>query len=165
MACCGDVPTIETLAAVSMLREQLPSLQIRVVNVVDLMTLGSDGTHPHALDDEAFIDLFSPDSPVIFAFHGYPSLIHRLAGKRPNHQNFHVHGYMEEGAATTAFDMTVLNGLDRFTLAMEAIRHACSPNAEQTLAFLAGKLDEHCSYVKEHGQDLQEIMDWQWMAS
>ena len=164
MACCGDVPTIETLAAVSILRERVPSLRIRVVNVVDLMTLGADNTHPHALENEAFVELFSTDSPVIFAFHGYPSLVHRLIGKRPNQRNFHVHGYLEEGAATTAFDMTVLNGLDRFTLAMGALRHSGIPDVEQNLTFLAGKLDQHRSHVKEHGEDMPEIMDWQWTA-
>ena len=121
MACCGDIPTLETLAAVQLLRERLPDLTIRIVNVVDLMRLEPDTEHPHGLPDREFDDLFTPGRPVIFAYHGYPALVHRLTYQRTNHDNFHVHGYREEGTTTTPFDMVMLNGLDRFSLVIDVL--------------------------------------------
>jgi xylulose-5-phosphate/fructose-6-phosphate phosphoketolase len=164
MACCGDVPTLETLAAVSILRTHLPGLVIRVVNVVDLMKLQPQSEHPHGLGDAEFDALFTTDKPVIFAFHAYAALIHRLTYRRTNHQNFHVHGYREEGTITTPFDMTVLNELDRFHLAMGAIN--CLPQTGAAGAMLQAKLQqrlvEHRQYINIHGQDLPEIRDWRW---
>jgi xylulose-5-phosphate/fructose-6-phosphate phosphoketolase len=164
MACAGDVPTMETLAAVDILRKVLPDLRIRVVNVVDLMTLQSHGEHPHGLADETFDSLFTQDRPVIFAYHGYPYLIHRLTYKRANHDNFHVHGFREEGTTTTPFDMAVMNELDRFHLALAVLRRV--PGLEERGHGLAekieGKLAEHKAYVCEHGEDMPEIRDWTW---
>lgn len=166
MACAGDVPTLETLAAVSLLREAIPELSIRVVNVVDLLALQSRDQHPHGLPDEEFDRLFTTDRPVIFAYHGYPYLIHRLTYKRTNHQNIHVRGFIEEGTTTTPFDMTVLNELDRFHLAIEAIERV--PGLKQKSAgvidMLNAKLAEHTRYVREHGEDMPEIRDWKWPA-
>ncbi|CDZ28507.1 phosphoketolase [Neorhizobium galegae] len=166
MACAGDVPTLETLAAVSLLREAIPELSIRVVNVVDLLALQSRDQHPHGLPDEEFDRLFTTDRPVIFAYHGYPYLIHRLTYKRTNHQNIHVRGFIEEGTTTTPFDMTVLNELDRFHLAIEAIARV--PGLKQKSAgvidMLNAKLAEHTRYVREHGEDMPEIRDWKWPA-
>lgn len=166
MACCGDVPTLETLAAVSILRDALPELRVRVVNVVDLMRLQPRSEHPHGLEDAAFDALFTLDKPVIFAFHGYPWLIHRLTYRRTNHGNIHVRGYKEEGTITTPFDMTVRNDLDRFHLLMDAIdrlpQTATAGTALQ--AKLAAKLVEHHRYIREHGQDLPEIRNWRWQA-
>ncbi len=167
MACCGDVPTLETLAAVSILREHLPRLKIRVVNVVDLMRLQPPLEHPHGLSDEAFDALFTRDKPVIFAFHGYPWLIHRLTYRRTNHDNIHVRGYKEEGTITTPFDMTVLNDLDRFHLAMDTVERV--PQARDQGAGLKGRLEEklaeHRRYIEAHGRDMPEIRDWTWGAS
>jgi xylulose-5-phosphate/fructose-6-phosphate phosphoketolase len=167
MACCGDVPTLETLAAVQILREALPALRIRVVNVVDLMKLQPQSEHPHGLGDAAFDALFTHDRPVIFAFHAYPWLIHRLTYRRTNHDNIHVRGYKEEGTITTPFDMTVLNELDRFHLVMDTIdRLPQTGAAGGTLkASLAAKLVEHRRYIREHGQDLPEIRQWRWHAT
>jgi xylulose-5-phosphate/fructose-6-phosphate phosphoketolase len=167
MACCGDVPTLETLAAVSILRKHLPELKVRVVNVVDLMRLQPQSEHPHGLSDEEFDALFTRDTPVVFAFHGYPSLIHRLTYRRANHANFHVHGYKEEGTITTPFDMTVLNELDRFHLAMNAISRMPKTGSEgaQLRQELELKLLEHRRYINENGQDLPEIRQWQWGAA
>ena len=164
MACCGDVPTLETLAAVSILRESLPRLKVRVVNVVDLMRLQPPLEHPHGLSDAAFDALFTRDKPVIFAFHGYPWLIHRLTYRRANHGNIHVRGYKEEGTITTPFDMTVLNDLDRFHLVMDAIRRTPSSGVrgEQLRSALETKLLEHRRYINENGQDMPEIRDWTW---
>jgi xylulose-5-phosphate/fructose-6-phosphate phosphoketolase len=164
MACAGDVPTMETLAAVSLLRELLPSLRIRVVNVVDLLALQSPDQHPHGLQDGEFDALFTTDRPVIFAYHGYPYLIHRLTYKRTNHRNFHVRGFIEEGTTTTPFDMTVLNELDRFHLAIEAIERVpgLKAKAGEALAVLHRKLEEHTAYVCEYGQDMPEIVNWKW---
>jgi xylulose-5-phosphate/fructose-6-phosphate phosphoketolase len=164
MACCGDVPTLETLAAVSILREHLPALKVRVVNVVDLMKLQSPSAHPHGLDDADFDAIFTTHAPVVFAFHGYPALIHRLAYRRANHDNFHVHGYCEEGTVTTPFDMTVLNRLDRFHLVLAAIERLAETGAAGAglRAMLEQKLRAHSRHIAQHGEDMPEIRDWQW---
>ena len=166
MACCGDVPTLETLAAVSILQEHLPNLKIRVVNVVDLMKLEPQSEHPHGLSDEAFDPLFTQNKPVIFAFHAYPWLIHRLTYRRTNHGNIHVRGYKEEGTITTPFDMTVLNDLDRFHLVMDVIDRL--PNLDRQggdlKQIMQDKLIQHKQYINQHGQDLPEIRNWHWKA-
>jgi xylulose-5-phosphate/fructose-6-phosphate phosphoketolase len=164
MACAGDVPTLETLAAVSILREHLPELTIRVVNVVDLMKLQPQSEHPHGLSDADFDDLFTKDKPVIFAFHGYPWLIHRLTYRRTNHQNIHVRGYKEEGTITTAFDMTVLNELDRFHLVMDAIKRLPQTGDKgiHLKMQLQDKLIEHKLYINTNGEDMPEIRNWKW---
>ena len=164
MACCGDVPTLETLAAVSILRERLPELKIRVVNVVDLMKLQPQTEHPHGLKDAEFDGLFTRDRPVIFAFHAYPWLIHRLTYRRTNHDNIHVRGYKEEGTITTPFDMTVLNDLDRFHLVMDTIDRL-PQTGDRGAALkqqLEDKLIEHRLYIGKHGEDLPEIRNWTW---
>jgi len=164
MACCGDVPTLETLAAVSILREHLPDLKVRVVNVVDLMKLQPQSEHPHGLSDAAFDTLFTTNRPVIFAFHAYPWLIHRLTYRRTNHGNIHVRGYKEEGTITTPFDMTVLNDMDRFHLAMDAIARVPrtgTKGAELTQR-LTERLAAHKQYINAVGEDLPEIRDWRW---
>ena len=166
MACCGDVPTLETLAAVSIMRVHLPELKIRVVNVVDLMKLQPQSEHPHGLSDDDFDALFSRDRPVIFAFHGYPSLIHKLAYRRTNHDNIHVRGYKEEGTITTPFDMTVRNDLDRFHLVMDTIDRvpqAASKGGALKLE-LQRKLIEHKQHIETYGEDLPEIRNWNWGA-
>src|SRR5579871_5110902 len=164
MACCGDVPTLETLAAVDYLRRAVPDLKIRVVNVVDLMTLQPSSEHPHGLSDRDFDSLFTKDKPVVFAFHGYPWLIHRLTYRRTNHANVHVRGYKEEGTTTTPFDMTVLNDLDRFHLAMDVIDRV--PRLQTVAAhqkqFLREKLIDHKQYIVRYGDDMPEIRDWHW---
>lgn len=164
MACAGDVPTLETLAAVALLREALPHLRIRVVNVVDLMALQSPQHHPHGVEDEAFDRIFTRDRPVVFAHHGYPYLIHRLVYKRANHPNFHVRGFTEKGTTTTPFDMAVMNELDRYHLAIEAIERlpTLGEKAAGIVVKLKRKLDEHHAYVREHGEDMPEIRDWKW---
>ncbi len=167
MACCGDVPTLETLAAVSILREQLPDLRIRVVNIVDLMKLQPPREHPNGLSDADFDALFTKDKPVILAFHGYPWLIHRLTYRRTNHDNIHVRGYKEEGTITTAFDMTVLNDLDRFHLVMDVIDRL-PQTGEQGLRLkrkLQEKLIAHKQYIEKHGEDMPDIRDWEWRNS
>jgi xylulose-5-phosphate/fructose-6-phosphate phosphoketolase len=164
MACAGDVPTLETLAAVSILREQLPELKVRVVNVVDLMKLQPTSEHPHGLSDGDFDSLFTKDKPVIFAFHGYPWLIHRLTYRRHNHENLHVRGYKEEGTITTAFDMTVLNDLDRFHLVMDAVNRLPQTGSRGVYLKqqLQDKLIEHKRYIDRYGRDMPEIRDWMW---
>ncbi|MBY5540182.1 phosphoketolase family protein [Rhizobium leguminosarum] len=164
MACAGDVPTMETLAAVDLLRKAIPELKIRTVNVVDLLALQSRDQHPHGLTDEAFDAIFTSDKPVIFAYHGYPYLIHRLTYKRTNHRNIHVRGFIEEGTTTTPFDMTVLNELDRFHLAIEAIERVpgLKEKAGEALAGFRGKLAEHHDYVREYGEDMPEVRKWTW---
>jgi len=167
MACAGDVPTLETLAAVSILREYLPDLKIRVVNVVDLMKLQPENEHPHGLSDQDFDALFTRDKPVIFAFHAYAGLIHRLTYRRTNHQNLHVRGYKEEGTITTAFDMTVLNDLDRFHLVMAAIDRLpqTGDKGNSLRQQLQAKLVEHKQYIDTHGEDMPEIRNWKWSNS
>ncbi|MBI4977260.1 MAG: phosphoketolase family protein [Spirochaetes bacterium] len=163
MACAGDVPTLETLAAVDLLRREIPSLKVRVVNVVDLMSLEPANEHPHGLTDDDFDSLFTKDKPVIFAFHGYPWLIHRLVYRRTNHGNFHVRGYKEEGTTTTPFDMVVMNELDRFNLVDDVIdRVPDLPNAALVKQKMHDKLIEHKRYINEHGEDMPEIRDWKW---
>jgi xylulose-5-phosphate/fructose-6-phosphate phosphoketolase len=167
MACAGDVPTLETLAAVDLLRKALPDLKIRVVNVVDLMTLQPKDQHPHGLSDRDFDSLFTCERPVIFAYHGYPYLIHRLTYNRTNHTGVHVRGYAEEGTTTTPFDMVVLNQLDRFHLAIEAIERVpgLSVRAAHVTQQFRDALIEHSRYVREHGEDMPQIRDWVWPYS
>jgi xylulose-5-phosphate/fructose-6-phosphate phosphoketolase len=164
MACAGDVPTLETMAAVTLLRDYVPDIRIRVVNVVDLMVLQPQSEHPHGLDDEAFAAMFGTDVPVIFAFHGYPTLIHRLSYRRAGHHHFHVRGYKSEGTTTTPFDMVVLNDLDRYRLALDAIERVprlCARVPAETARYWA-TMERHKLYVAEHGDDLPEVRDWQW---
>ncbi len=166
MACAGDIPTLETLASVRMLRAMFPNLKIRVVNVVDLMTLQPKSEHPHGLSDKDFDALFTQDKPIIFAYHGYPSLIHQLAYRRTNHSNLHVRGYKEEGTTTTPFDMVVMNDLDRFHLAADVIDRVPSlgPRAAYAKQFLRNKLLDHKTYIHEHGEDMPEIRNWKWRS-
>ncbi len=167
MACAGDVPTLETLAAVSLLREHVPDLRIRVVNVVDLMALQPISEHPHGFADEDFDAIFTTDKPVIFAFHGYPTLIHRLTYRRRNHFNIHVRGYVEEGTTTTPFDMTVLNRLDRFQLALDAVQRVprVKALADGALQRFTEIMQRHKLYVAEYGEDLPEVRNWKWSRS
>jgi xylulose-5-phosphate/fructose-6-phosphate phosphoketolase len=166
LACAGDVPTLETMAAVTVLREWAPDLRLRVVNVVDLFTLETVSQHPHGIDDEDFERLFTTNKPVIFAFHGYPTVVHKLIYNRVNHDNFHIHGYKEEGTTTTPFDMTVLNQLDRYTLALDAIRYV--PRMQERVPEMVQRhsevLQRHKLYVSEHGQDMPEVLNWKWSA-
>jgi xylulose-5-phosphate/fructose-6-phosphate phosphoketolase len=164
MACAGDVPTLETLAAVDFLRTHLPELRVRVVNVVDLMTLQHPSQHPHGLSDVDFDSIFTKDKPIIFAFHGYPSLVHRLTYRRMNHDNLHVHGYKEVGTITTPFDMAVLNELDRFHLAGDAIDRVARlcDRAGHVKQLLRDRLVEHHNYIRAHGEDIPDIRDWRW---
>ena len=166
MACAGDVPTLEALAAVMLLREYEPELRVRFVNVVDLMVLQPAAEHPHGLEDHAFDALFTLDKPVIFAFHGYASLIHKLAYRRHNHANIHVRGYKEEGTTTTPFDMVVLNNVDRFQLALDAIRRVprLSHRVGAATARYWATIERHQRHIGEHGEDMPEIRDWTWRA-
>jgi len=164
MVCAGDVPTLETLAAIDILRKNVPCIKIRMINVIDLMTLQLPHEHPHGLSDKDYDDLFPSDKPVIFAFHGYPWLIHRLTYKRHNHDNIHVRGYIEEGTTTTPFDMVVLNHLDRYHLALDVVERI--PRFAKDRGYLRdlceNKLVEHKHYIREHGDDIPEIRDWVW---
>jgi xylulose-5-phosphate/fructose-6-phosphate phosphoketolase len=164
MACAGDVPTLETLAAVTLLRSYVPGISVRVVNVVDLMVLQPQSEHPHGLEDRDFNALFTLDKPVIFAFHGYPPIIHKLTYKRRNHDNFHVRGYREEGTTTTPFDMVVLNNLDRYQLALDAIQRIprLSDQIESARERYWTTMERHKLYVSEHGEDMPEVRNWRW---
>ena len=164
LGCCGDVPTLETLAAAAILREHLPDLKVRVVNVVDLMRLQPESEHPHGLSDSEFDSLFTADRPIVFAYHGYPWLIHRLTYRRTNHDNLHVRGYKEEGTTTTPFDMVMLNDLDRFHLVIDVIDRV--PGLAAKAAGLRQDMVEErlrCRvWTREHGEDEQSVRDWVW---
>jgi xylulose-5-phosphate/fructose-6-phosphate phosphoketolase len=166
LGCCGDVPTLETLAAADLLRTELPELKVRVVNVVDLMKLQDQREHPHGLSDADFDALFTRDKPVVFAFHGYPTMIHRLTYRRANHRNIHVRGYKEEGTTTTPFDMCVLNDIDRFHLAGDVVDRLPSLGARAGYVkqMLRDRLLEHTTYTRRMGDDLPEIKNWRWNA-
>ena len=166
MACCGDVPTLETLAAVDLLRDLAPELKVRVVNIVDLMRLHPPEEHPHGLSHKDFDMIFTKDKPIMFAFHGYPWLIHRLTYRRTNHGNLHVRGYKEEGTTTTPFDMTVMNDLDRFHLVIDVMERVprMADRAAHVVQKLRAKLIEHKAYIDENGVDMPEVRDWKWRA-
>jgi xylulose-5-phosphate/fructose-6-phosphate phosphoketolase len=167
MACCGDIPTLETLAAVDLLRSHLPDLKVRVINVVNLMKLQPASEHPHGMSDKDFDSLFTTDKPIIFAFHGYPWLIHRLTYRRTNHDNLHVRGYKEEGTTTTPFDMVVMNDLDRFGLVSDVIDRVprLDANASYVKQFVRNKRIEHKEYISKYGDDMPEVRDWKWPYS
>ena len=164
MACAGDVPTLETLAAVDLLRQHLPEIKVRVVNVVNLMRLQHDSEHPHGLSDREFDSIFTKDKPIIFAYHGYPWLIHRLAYRRSNHKNLHVRGYKEEGTTSTPFDMVVMNDLDRFHLVMDVVDRLpqLGARAAYLKQMLAEKLIDHANYIRQYGEDMPEVRNWYW---
>jgi len=164
LGCCGDVPTLETLAAVDILRRELPDLRVRVVNVVDLMRLQQSGEHPHGMTDAEFDALFTTDRPIVFAYHGYPWLIHRLTYRRANHDNLHVRGYKEEGTTTTPFDMVMLNDLDRFHLVMDVIDRVpgLADRAGHVRQLMVDSRARARAWTREHGEDLPEVRDWTW---
>jgi xylulose-5-phosphate/fructose-6-phosphate phosphoketolase len=165
LACAGDIPTLETLAAVDILRRELPDLAVRVINVVDIMRLQPDTEHPHGLSDHEFDALFTNDKPIIFAYHGYPWLIHRLTYRRTNHKNLHVRGYKEEGTTTTPFDMVFLNDMDRYHLAADVIeRVGLGSAAAYAKQAIRDKRIEHKAYIRKHGEDIPEIRQWKWDA-
>jgi xylulose-5-phosphate/fructose-6-phosphate phosphoketolase len=166
LGCAGDVPTMEVLAAAELLRGWFPDLRVRVVNVVDLMRLQDDREHPHGLSDRDFDALFTTNRPIIFAYHGYPALIHRLTYRRTNHDQLHVRGYVEEGTTTTPFDMRVLNRIDRFHLAIDVIDRVprLLPISAHYRERLRNKLIEHRQYIRTYGEDMPEVRDWQWSA-
>jgi len=167
MACAGDVPTLETMAAVDILRQRYPDLKVRVVNVVDLMVLEPPGEHPHALSDRDFDQIFTRDKPVIFNFHGYPWLIHRLTYRRRNHANIHVRGYKERGSVTTPLDMAIANEIDRFHLVADVVDRVPSlaSSAAYTKQWVHQKLVDHDRYIALHGEDPPEIREWRWPAA
>ncbi len=167
LACAGDVPTMEALAAVTVLRDWAPEVKVRFVNVVDLFTLETPREHPHGVSDEDFDRLFTLDKPVIFAFHGYPTIVHKLTYKRRNHDNFHVHGFLERGTTTSPFDMTVLNKLDRYTLALDAIKHIprLAPKVHAVEQKHSEVIQKHKLYVSEYGEDMPEVRDWKWSSA
>jgi xylulose-5-phosphate/fructose-6-phosphate phosphoketolase len=164
MAACGDVPTQETLAATWLLRRDMPGLRVRVVNVVDLLTLSSNRDHPHGLDETTFAALYTRAAPVVFAFHGHPRVVHELIHHQPDPVRFHVRGYMEEGTTTTPFDMVVCNQLSRYHLAMEALRRIARVRSEagDLIGRYEQKLAAHKAYIYEHGEDMPEVRDWKW---
>ena len=164
LASAGDVPTLEVLAAVSLLRKYLPEIRLRIVNVMDLMTLRPHTNHPHGISDGEFEKLFTKNKPITFVFHGYSSLIHRLTYRRPNHENMHVYGYMEEGTTTTPFDMTVLNGIDRFHIVQYVIDSLPRKGKKEMglIKLMEKKLAEHRLYVSKHGEDMPEVRNWKW---
>jgi xylulose-5-phosphate/fructose-6-phosphate phosphoketolase len=161
------VPTLEALAAVSLLRAEMPDVRVRVVNVVDLMALQPESEHPHGLSDDDFDELFTRHQPVIFAFHGFPAVVHKLTYKRRNHDNFHVRGFKEEGTTTTPFDMVVLNDLDRYRLALDAIERIprLKDRVPDATARYWTAMEKHKLYISAHGEDLPEIRDWRWNAA
>ena len=158
LACAGDAPTLEILAATTIIKEHIPSLKVRVVNVVDLMKLESN--HPHGISDDEYDLLFTKDKPIIFAFHGYPSLIHQLTYKRHN-RNLHVAGYIEEGTITTSFDMKVQNKVDRYHLVIKALKYL-DIDAKELVDYCYKKLEEHSNYIREYGVDMPDVVDWKW---
>ena len=164
MACAGDIPTLETVAATALLREHLPELRVRVINVVDLMRLQPESEHPHGLPDAEFDAILTPDRPVIFAYHGYPWLIHRLTYRRTNHRNLHVRGYKEQGTTTTPFDMVMLNDLDRFHLVIDVIDRVpgLAPRAAGLRQHMVDERLRHRAYTREHGEDPDDVRDWTW---
>ena len=164
MGCAGDVPTLETLAAVDLLRQHLPDLKVRVVNVVDLMRLQPETEHPHGMSDRDFDTLFTTNTPIIFAYHGYPWLIHRLTYRRTGHDNLHVRGYKEEGTTTTPFDMVVMNDMDRFHLVMDVIDRVpgLGQRAASVRQLMVDKRTQHQEWTRATGEDLPEVRDWTW---
>jgi xylulose-5-phosphate/fructose-6-phosphate phosphoketolase len=166
LACAGDIPTLETLAAASILRERMPELRVRVVNVVDLMRLPPDSEHPHGLPDREFDTVFTTNVPIVFAFHGYPFLIHRLTYRRTNHDRMHVRGYLENGTTTTPFDMVMLNNLDRFHLVMDVIDRV--PDLHERAVQLRQDMEDARfrarRWTREYGEDIPEVADWRWEA-
>jgi xylulose-5-phosphate/fructose-6-phosphate phosphoketolase len=164
MACCGDIPTLETLAAVDLLRQHLPDVRVRVINVVDLMVLQSESEHPHGLTDTEFDSLFTTGKPIVFAYHGYPWLIHRLTYRRTNHDNLHVRGYKEEGTTTTPFDMVMLNDLDRYHLVIDVIDRipGLASRAGHVRQLMQDKRTEARAYTRAEGEDIPEVADWVW---
>jgi xylulose-5-phosphate/fructose-6-phosphate phosphoketolase len=164
MACAGDVPTLETLAAVTLLRAQVPDIRVRVVNVVDLMVLEPQSEHPHGMENRDFDELFTLEKPVVFAFHGYPAMIHKLTYRRNNHDNFHVRGYKEEGTTTTPFDMVVLNNLDRYQLTLDAIKRIprLADQVKKATEQYWAAMERHKLYISEHGEDMPEVLNWRW---
>jgi xylulose-5-phosphate/fructose-6-phosphate phosphoketolase len=164
LASAGDIPTMELLAAADLLRQRVPELKVRVVNVVDLMSLFTPDVHPHGMTEDRFMDLFTADTDVVFAFHGYPSAVHNVVHGRPRPDRFHVRGYNEEGTTTTPFDMVVRNGISRYHIATEALRRArhVPEAAEDVIAFCNAQLKRHPGYIREHLEDMPEVRDWRW---
>ena len=162
LACAGDTPTLEVLAATSILKKNLPDLKVRVINVVDLFKLESNKDHPHGLTDTEYNKLFPTDVPVLFNFHGYPSLIHQLTYKRDNHENIHVRGYNEEGTITTPFDMRVQNKIDRFNVVISALKYVDIEGKDIVTDWCKDKLNEHKLHTRKYGSDIEEVVNWKW---